>query len=332
MAGCPHRPGGGERRPAYSPAHRRGDALPESSPDAGPRARLGAVSFLHRFGSALNPHMHFHCCVFDGVFEADPESNGPIRFSEAVGLSAQEVAAVQAQVRRRVLRWFVRRGWLEKADRQEMLCWAHGGGFSVDAAVRIESGDRDGLERLLRYCARPPFALERLQATDTDRLVYHLPKPAPDGRTHLMLTPLELIDRLAALIPPPRLHRHRYHGVLAPNSPLRAALTALARAPPATPQQPVVAEPVGDQRLGRSPARYLWAMLIARIYELFPLVCPHCGTEMRILAFLTDTVSVTRILKHIGEPTRSPGFSPARGPPAGEALWYFTFPSLQIVK
>ena len=88
--------------------------LRESSPGAGPSARLGAVSFLHRFGSALNPHMHFHCCVFDGVFDTDPESDGQIRFSEAVGLSAQEVAAVQAQVRRRVLRWFVRRGWLEK--------------------------------------------------------------------------------------------------------------------------------------------------------------------------------------------------------------------------
>jgi hypothetical protein len=49
----------------------------------------------------------------------------------------------------------------------------------------------------------PPFALERLQAIGTERLVYHLPKPEPDGRTPLTLTPLELIDRLAALIPPP---------------------------------------------------------------------------------------------------------------------------------
>ena len=41
----------------------------------------------------------------------------------------------------------------------------------------------------------------------------------PDGRTELRLTPLELIDRLATLIPPPRLHRHHYHGVLAPSVP-----------------------------------------------------------------------------------------------------------------
>ncbi len=296
------------------------ETLRAHSSGAGPRARLGAVSFLHRFGSALNPHVHLHCCVLDGVFEAEPDSDGQVRFCEAVGLSAPEVTAVQAQVRRRVLRWFVRRGWLTDDDRREMQRWDHSGGFSVDAAVRIEGWDRDGLERLVRYCARPPFALERLEASGADRLVYHLPKPGPDGRTDLTLTPLELIDRLAALIPPPRLHRHRYHGVLAPNAPLRAAVTALARAPAAPQSHPAATEPVGGEGHRRSPARYLWARLLARIYEVFPLVCTQCGTEMRIVAFLTDTASVTRILEHIGEPTKPPVLSPARGPPTWETF------------
>ena len=106
-----------------------------------------------------------------------------------------------------------------------MECWHHGGGFSLDAAVRIEGTDRAGLERLLRYCARQPFALERLEQVGDDQLVYRFPKPQPDGRTELRLTPLELLERLAALIPPPRLHRHHYHGV-APNSPQRAQVTA----------------------------------------------------------------------------------------------------------
>jgi hypothetical protein len=60
---------------------------------------------------------------------------------------------------------------------------------------------------------------------DEQRVIYRLPKPQREGTTVLTLTPLELIDHLAALIPPPRLHRHRYHGALAPNSPLRAAVT-----------------------------------------------------------------------------------------------------------
>ena len=58
----------------------------------------------------------------------------------------------------------------------------------------------------------------------------------------MTLTPLELIDRIAALVPPPRTHRHRYFGVLAPNSPLRAAVTALAQAA-AVPLATAQAEP-----------------------------------------------------------------------------------------
>jgi hypothetical protein len=108
--------------------------------------------------------------------------------------------------------------------------------------------------------ARPPFALERLEQLGHDQLVYRFPKPQPDGRTQLHLTPLELIERLAALIPPPRLHRHRYHGVLAPNSPLRARVTTWARPP--SPPLPAVHPAQPSQR---SPARYLWALLLARL-------------------------------------------------------------------
>ena len=86
--------------------------------------------------------------------------------------------------------------------------------FAVDAEVRIEAHERDALERLLRYCARP-FSLERLREIDTEHLVYVSVKPGPGGSVSLMLTPMQLLDRLAVLIPPPRKHRHRYYGVLA---------------------------------------------------------------------------------------------------------------------
>jgi hypothetical protein len=71
-------------------------------------------------------------------------------------------------------------------------------GFSLDAAVRVGAQDRAGLERRLRYCARPPFALARLELLDAERVVYRLPKPQRDGTTALTLTPLELINQLAA--------------------------------------------------------------------------------------------------------------------------------------
>ncbi len=135
-----------------------------------------------------------------------------------------------------------------------------------------------------------------------------------------MLTPLELIDRLAALIPPPHTHRHRYHGVLAPNATLRAAVTALAREASNGAQQQTEKKDTKDavEAVWRSPARYLWAMLLARIYASAPLACPQCGANMRIVAFVTDGISVRRILEHIGEPAHPPPVAPARGPPAWE--------------
>ena len=72
----------------------------------------------------------------------------------------------------------------------------------MDASVQVEADDRAGLERLLRYCARPIFSMERLTwvAEDHNRLVYRLPKPMPDGRSQLFLTPLELLDRLVSVL------------------------------------------------------------------------------------------------------------------------------------
>lgn len=134
----------------------------------------------------------------------------------------------------------------------------------------------------------------------------------------LSLTPLELIDHLAALIPPPRRYRHRDHGVLAPNAPLRAAAVALGGAADDDPSVCAEANPpsaVGLRNL-QSPARYLWVLLLARLFESLPLVCPKGGAHRRIIAFLTEAAPLQRILAPIGEPTEPAPIAPARGPPA----------------
>ena len=244
--------------------------------------------------------------------------------------AAAAVRQVQARVRQQVLRACVRRGLLDQSATAEMGGWDHGGGFSLDASVRIEGSDRAGLERLLRYCARPPFALEHLHEHHAGHLVYRCPKPRPGGPSALVLTPLELIDKIAALVPPPRTHRHRYYGVLAPNAPLRAALTALAPVPVPPPPP---ADPAGAQQAAaqRAAARYLWAMLLARIYAVLPRTCPFCLAAMRpagstlgvrIIAFITEPSTVRQMLDHLGEATRPPRFAPPRFAPArGPPLW-----------
>jgi hypothetical protein len=88
--------------------------------------------------------------------------------------------------------------------------------MSLHADVAVPEHDRRRLERLCRYVARPPLALERLEAMADGRLAYRLKTPWRDGTTHVVMERRELLERLAPLIPPPRAHQIRYHGVLAP--------------------------------------------------------------------------------------------------------------------
>ena len=90
--------------------------------------------------------------------------------------------------------------------------------FPLHAATRIAGPDRRGLERLCRYVARPALVGGRLRILDADHLSFALKTPWPDGSSHLLLSPMELLEKLAALVPPPRFHLLRYHGVLAPRA------------------------------------------------------------------------------------------------------------------
>jgi len=229
---------------------------PHTDAPASARPRLGGISFLHRFGSALNHHVHLHVCVTDGVFvpaAAASAGDAPPAFIPARPITPADLAALTERVRRRVIRWFRLTRLLDAAAAAGMLAWENSG-FSIDASVRITLIDRDvpsyfqSLEHLLRYCARPPFALERLSVIRgadgrATRVRYVLPRhkaahwvgpgrsrtsTRPGASGVVELSPFEFLDRLADLVPPPRKHRHRYHGVFAPNHKLRRAVTALA--------------------------------------------------------------------------------------------------------
>ncbi|MFE8032667.1 transposase, partial [Thiohalocapsa marina] len=105
------------------------------------------------------------CPKVEPVEDADDDPQAA-RFCDAAELTPEAVAAIAEQVRVRVLRWFARSDLIEPDDAREMLAWDNSG-FSLDAAVRVGAHDRAGLERLLRYRARPPFALERLRRIPT---------------------------------------------------------------------------------------------------------------------------------------------------------------------
>ena len=227
--------------------------------------QCGAVTFVQRFGGALNLNIHFHSLVLDGVYAAGPK--GKLRFHPLPPPSDAEVACVAGQVAQRVARMLERRGLGPEADSSEAdslgrdqpwLAELYGAsvsnriamgpragrsvrrlgdrvdaeagprfegprcavvsGVSLHANVAVPARDRQRLERLCRYVARPPVATERLSRQPDGQLAIRLKKRWRDGTTCVFFSPQELMEKLAALVPPPRFHLVRYHGVLGPSA------------------------------------------------------------------------------------------------------------------
>lgn len=188
----------------------------------------------------------------------------------------------------------------DEKPRKVLCAAAHG--FSLHAAVRCGADQRKQLERLCRYITRPALANERLSRNGKGQVVLKLKSPYRDGTTHIVMHPQEFMQRLAALVPRPRLHLIRFHGVLAPNAKLRAAVIP----------QPVQKDsvPAHEDTHGQA-ARMSWARLLKRVFDIDVDRCT-CGGQLKIIAAIEDPVVIVRILAHLGLPARAPPRTPTR--------------------
>ena len=146
----------------------------------------------------------------------------------------------------------------------------------------------------------------RLQITDDEQLTFRLKTPWSDGTTHLLLSPLELMEKLAALVPPRRLNLIRYHGVLAPNASARNQIV------PAPLVEATSIEPTAEVSAQARAHRGTWAALLARVFDIDGTLCPNCGGSMRLIAALTDESSIRHYLTGVGLPAVPPPIAPAR--------------------
>jgi ribosomal protein S27AE len=228
--------------------------------------QCGAVTFVQRFGSALDLNVHFHTLALDGAYTHAVGPGQPTRFLPLPPPDAGEVARVLAGAARRIERLVEARAgddadalardepllallsaaslrtraatgphrgepWRRLGDRVEpsdgdaneidaeaSARVPRHGGMSLHADVCVPARDRRRLERLCRYVARPPLANEQLEERPDGTLALRLKTRCRDGTTHIVMARDELIDRLVPLIPPPRAHQVRYHGILAPSA------------------------------------------------------------------------------------------------------------------
>jgi len=324
-------------------------------------SQCGAVTFIQRFGSSLNCHLHFHMLALDGVYAAD--DGGHPRFHALDAPDDADVVAVAHRIARRTAQLLERRGLGPDADPEEVDALAREepllaslvgasvagriatgpnagqpvrlagnliedryretltgprcanvAGFSLHANVAVGGADRAGLERLCRYAGRGPLASERLTRRPDGRLAYRLKRPWSNGATHVVFDDLELLEKLAALVPPPRFHMVRYHGVLAPAAKWRSQIVP--RPPEDDAGDGVCphdrADGSADPESSSRPPNYTWAQLLRRVFQIDVLECPRCGDRLRILAAVQSPEAIRKILECMGLPSRAPPIAGVR--------------------
>src|SRR5215831_12419017 len=238
----------------------------------------GSVTFLQRFGSALNVNLHCHGVFLEGVYLERTDAGRKPRFLAGEPPADTDITDVIQKISRRVIRQLRHLGYLEAgleppvatgydplrdtapelartmaaSVQQRIAFGARAGqpvhrigsgfgaegeapkltgprcasvnGFSLHAHTAIPAHRRDHLEQLIRYTARGAMSLERLAQDTNGDLLYTFTHPWSDGTTGIRLSPLELLEKLTALVPLPHGHLVRYGGCLAPHSHLRGSV------------------------------------------------------------------------------------------------------------
>jgi len=180
-------------------------------------------------------------------------------------------------------------------------------GFSLHAGVATRAHERDKLERLCRYIARPAVATKRLSMTRNGAVRYELKIPYSDGTTHVLFEPLDFIAKLVALVPKPRVNLTRFHGVFAPHSKYRARVTPAKRG---TGRKEKPMDQTPDQTPAERRASMTWAQRLKRVFNIDIETCSECGGAVKIIASIEDPVVIRKILAYLSE----------KAPPAGRGM------------
>ena len=165
----------------------------------------------------------------------------------------------------------------------------------------------------------PRFGARGRSTEENGDISYCLKAPWSDGTKAVQFTPLEFVEKLAALVPPPRVHQIRYQGVFAPNHSWREAVV-LERS---------TKQAVDGAGRGLSQGRRMSsAECLKRTFQIDLTQCPDCAGEVRFMAAIIKRDAIRAILGHLkleefaaDEDVKSPvpGLNTlVRAPPASE--------------
>ena len=178
-------------------------------------------------------------------------------------------------------------------------------GFSLHANTSTNTLARERLSKLVEYIARGPLSNERLEITKTGNVKLKLKTAYTDGTSHLLFTPMEFIEKLSAIIPPPKSHLVKWSGVFAPNSPHRKNITL----------KPDIKKgfDFNDKDLdAKAIKNYSWSKMLAKVFKIDVTKCQRCNGDMAVMAALIDRSEVARYLTHVGIEHEAPIRAPPR--------------------
>ena len=139
-------------------------------------------------------------------------------------------------------------------------------------------------------------------------MVYKLKTAYRNGTTHIVLSPLDLLSRLASLVPRPRVHLIRFHGVFAPHFKYRSLVTP-------APSDETNKTSRTEQKKAKKSYSMVWAKMLKRVFDIDIQICSKCGGQIKIISSIQDPKVIKRILSHLGENSIVPELAPSRGPP-----------------
>ena len=266
-----------------------------------PKGVPGVVASLQTFGSyGANFHPHLHAIATEGVITPDG------RFHPVIWPRKREL---EERFRCRFLTLLEKAGRLSPSFHATLLSWRHSG-FSVDASQRVPAGEDVRLERLARYATRVSLAVGAVRDRQDGRIEIDTPPDPHTGARVKVFDRLDFIHAVCQQIPDAKLHQVRYYGAYSSRKrkALREAMAARegeglapgedatsSEAPPAPPTDAPRPATPGSAEARR---RQSWARMLRKVFEIEPLVCRRCGEEMVIVAWITRTDVIDRILKH----------------------------------
>jgi len=185
--------------------------------------------------------------------------------------------------RREVFSLLLRKQLINLTLIQKVLRWRHTG-FNVHSKVRATS--KQEAERVGKYMIRPILSLKRLSFDEAQgQVIYQYGKHSSKLER---MDYLEFIARVTSHIPDKAQVMIRYYGLYA------NAHRGKKRKTGEDPSHP----PIIDDEVSFVPSKG-WAEMIRKVFEVDPLICPHCGGEMKVISFIEDHKVIDKIIAHL---------------------------------